>query len=152
MLLVRIAYATRLLNLHPLMKTRWMHGLSTMLDCWMSSLSGQVMSSPRSLQLHPPSVSVTLIYKAPSKMKCDKGAGPSGIIAELLKAVGEQDIELARQLAESIFSSCDILSDWEESFRICHMPLLTYRNTAYNVLLAISFKPCFTKHVAGNYE
>ena len=34
-------------------------------------------------------------------------AGPSGIIAEMLKAVGEEGVELVRQLTSS---------DWEESF------------------------------------
>ena len=38
----------------------------------------------------PPSESVTLIHKALSKMKCSKDAVPSGIIAEMLKAAGEE--------------------------------------------------------------
>ena len=38
-----------------------------------------------------PSVSVTLIHKSLSKVKCVKAAGPSGIIAEMLKAAGEED-------------------------------------------------------------
>jgi len=49
-------------------------------------------------------------------MKCGKAAGPSGIIAEMLKAAGEEGVELVRLLAETVFSSGDISKDWEESF------------------------------------
>ena len=44
-------------------------------------------------------------------MKCCKAAGPSGIIAEMLKAAGEERVVLARKLAEAVFPV-----DWEESF------------------------------------
>ena len=64
----------------------------------------------------PPSVPASVIRKALSKMKCGKAAGPSGITAEMLKAAGEEGIELARQLAEAVFSSGVIPADWEESF------------------------------------
>ena len=64
----------------------------------------------------PPSVFADLICKTLSKMKCSKATGPSGIIAELLKASGEEGVELARQLVEAVFSSCEIPADWEESY------------------------------------
>ena len=64
----------------------------------------------------PPSVSAELVRKALIKMKCGKAAGPSGIIAEMLKAAGEEGVELVRLLAETVFSSRDIPKDWEESF------------------------------------
>ena len=48
-------------------------------------------------------------------MKYGKAAGPSGIIAEMLKASGEEGIELMRQLCEEVFSNGVIPSDWEES-------------------------------------
>ena len=38
-----------------------------------------------------PTVMKDLIRKALSKMKCGKAAGPSGIIAEMLKAAVEVD-------------------------------------------------------------
>ena len=38
------------------------------------------------------------------------------IIAERLKAAGEEGVELARQLIEAVFSSSVITSDWEGSF------------------------------------
>ena len=43
----------------------------------------------------PPSVSAPLICKALSKMKCSKAAGPSGIVAEIQEAAGEEGVELA---------------------------------------------------------
>ena len=64
----------------------------------------------------PPSVSATQIQKALSKMKCGKAAGPSGIVAEMLKAAGEEGVELTRQLTEAVFSCGVIPSDCEENF------------------------------------
>ena len=49
-------------------------------------------------------------------MKCGKAADPSGIITEMLKAAGEEGVELVRKLAEAVFSSGIIPGDWEESF------------------------------------
>ena len=37
-------------------------------------------------------MSAELVRKALIKMKCGKAAGPSGIIAEMLKAAGEDDM------------------------------------------------------------
>ena len=53
-------------------------------------------------------VSASLISKALGKMKCGKSAGPSGVVAEMLKAAGDDGVELIRQLAEAVFSSGDI--------------------------------------------
>ena len=63
-----------------------------------------------------PKVSASLISKALGKMKCGKSAGPSGVVAEMLKAAGDEGVELIRQLAEAVFSSGDIPEDWEKSF------------------------------------
>ena len=52
-----------------------------------------------------PPVTLVAICKALSKMKCGKAAGPSGIIAEMMKAAGEECIVLLRDLAESVFSN-----------------------------------------------
>ena len=38
------------------------------------------------------------------------------IIAEMLRAAGEEGVELARQLIEAVFSCSVIASDWEGSF------------------------------------
>ena len=68
--------------------------------------------------LPPPSVSATLIHKAHSKMECGESIGPFGIIAEWLKAVGKERVELAKQLVEDVFSSGEIPADWEEKFAL----------------------------------
>ena len=53
---------------------------------------------------HPPSVSTAQICKALSKTKCSKAAGLSDIVAEMLKAAGEEGVELARQLTEAVLA------------------------------------------------
>ena len=50
-LLVSTVYAMMLVSLRSLTKTRWRHGLSTMLSCSMLNLNGQAMSSLRSLSV-----------------------------------------------------------------------------------------------------
>ena len=59
----------------------------------------------------PPPVTKDLIRKALRKMKCDKAAGPSGIIAEMLKAAGEVGIELLTELTEVVFCNGAIPTD-----------------------------------------
>ena len=60
-------------------------------------------------------MSKELICKALSRMKFGKAAGPSGVLAEMLKAAGEEGIELTRDLVEAVFSTGVIPKDWEES-------------------------------------
>ena len=64
----------------------------------------------------PPQVTKDLIRKALRKMKCAKAAGPSGIIAEMLKAAGVVGIELLTELIEVVFCNGVIPTDWQESF------------------------------------
>ena len=51
----------------------------------------------------PPSVFATQIRKSLSKVKRNKAAGPSGIIAEMLKPTDEERVELVGKLAEAVF-------------------------------------------------
>merc|ERR1711942_151675 len=56
----------------------------------------------------PPGVSKELVRKALSRMKSGKAAGHSGVLAEMLKAAGEEGIELTRDLVEEVFQHrCD---------------------------------------------
>ena len=55
----------------------------------------------------PPGMSKELVRKALSRMKSGKAAGPSGDLAEMLKAAGEEGIELTRDLVEEVFSTGD---------------------------------------------
>jgi hypothetical protein len=61
-----------------------------------------------------PSVILDIIYKALCKMKRAKAAGPSGVIAEILKASGEEGITMLRHLTAKAFSE-GAPRDWEES-------------------------------------
>ena len=49
------------------------------------------------------------------QMKCGKAVRHSGIIADMLKAAGEEGVELVRQMVEAVFSSGMIPVDKEES-------------------------------------
>ena len=56
-----------------------------------------------------------MITKAITKMASGKAAGPSRIVAEMLKPVGEAGAEEVRDLVENIIEMC-IPTDWQESF------------------------------------
>ena len=59
----------------------------------------------------PPPVYMDLIHKALRKLKCGKVAGPSGIIAEVLKAAGEVGTELLIELNEVVCYNGDTPRD-----------------------------------------
>ena len=61
-------------------------------------------------------ITLEMITKAISKMASGKAAGPSGIVAEMLKPVGESGAVEMRDLIEDIISEGCIPTDWEESF------------------------------------
>ena len=61
-------------------------------------------------------ITLEMITKAITKMASGKAAGPSGIVAEMLKAVGEAGAEEVHDLVENIISEGCIPTDWQESF------------------------------------
>ena len=61
-------------------------------------------------------ITLEMITKAITKMASGKAAGPSGIVAEMLKPFGEAGAEEVRDLAENIISEGCIPTDWQESF------------------------------------
>ena len=61
---------------------------------------------------------VEMVVKAITKMKTGKAAGPSGIIAEMLKASGDTGARLVVDLANDMVRNGVIPSDWEDSFII----------------------------------
>ena len=69
-------------------------------------------------QVEGPSEPITLemITKAISKMASGIAAGPSGIVAEMLKPVGKAGEVEVRDLIEDIISEGCIPTDWQESF------------------------------------
>ena len=61
-------------------------------------------------------ITLEMITKAITKMASGKAAGPSGIVTEMLKPVGEARAEEVRDLVENIISEGCIPTDWQESF------------------------------------
>ena len=61
-------------------------------------------------------ITLEMITKAISKMVSGKAVGPSGIVAEMLKPVGEAGVVEVRDLIEDIISEGCIPTDWQESF------------------------------------
>ena len=61
-------------------------------------------------------ITLEMITKAISKMASGKAAGPSGIVAEMLKPVGEAGAVEVCDLIEDIISEGCIPTDWQESF------------------------------------
>ena len=61
-------------------------------------------------------ITLEMITKAITKMASGKAAGPSGIVAEMLKPVGEAGAEEVCIHVENIISEGCILTDWQESF------------------------------------
>ena len=106
-LLMGIVCAVILVSLRSLTKTRWNMGwpLCKLFSVEFEWLSNELPEFPNCWP--PPSVSATLILKALSKMKCSKAAVPSGIIA------GEEGVQMASHMAETIFGYSVIPSDWE---------------------------------------
>ena len=63
-----------------------------------------------------PDITDGMISEALKKMKGGKAAGPSGIIAEMLKSAGAKGIEFLRELIISVVKHGKIPEDWEMSF------------------------------------
>ena len=61
-------------------------------------------------------ITLKMITKAITKMASGKAAGPSGIVAEILKPVGEAGAEKVCDLVENIILEGCIPTDWQESF------------------------------------
>ena len=66
----------------------------------------------------PIHLDVEMVVKAITKMKTGKAAGPSGIVAEMLKASGDTGARLVADLANDTVRNGVIPSDWEDSFII----------------------------------
>ena len=64
----------------------------------------------------PIHIDVEMVVKAITKMKTGKAAGPSGIVAEMLKASGDTGARLVADLANDMVRNGVIPPDWEDSF------------------------------------
>ena len=60
-------------------------------------------------------ITTAMVRKAINKMSLGKAAGPSGIVAEMLKAAGSSGASMIRDLIENIIFENRIPSEWQES-------------------------------------
>ena len=60
-----------------------------------------------------------MIKKAISQMKAGKTPGPSGILVEMIGAVGDMGASMIRDLAAAIIRDDKVPSDWEKIFIVC---------------------------------
>ena len=145
-------YATMLVSLLLLTKTRLRHRMSDMLGCSMSSLTfwmAEQWALWGSLNCQPPhSLSAIQIRKALSKMKCGKSAGPSGIIPEMLKAALIGRFQYMR--------SCYIFLQYftQNVSLLSHLAVCNVNFAACNVNLHLGkwpVGPCLTKPVVTDW-
>ena len=60
-------------------------------------------------------ITTAMVKKAINKLSLGKAAGPSGIVAEMLKAAGSSGASMIRDLIEDIIFENRIPSEWQES-------------------------------------
>ena len=60
-------------------------------------------------------ITTTMVIKAINKMSLGKAAGPSGIVAEMLKAANSSGASMIRDLIEGIIFENRIPSEWQKS-------------------------------------
>ena len=78
--------------------------------------SPEDLSKESPVEGHSEPITVEMITKAISKMASGKAAGPSGIVAEMLKPVDESVAIEVRHLIEDNISEGRIPTDWQESY------------------------------------
>ena len=72
-----------------------------------------VRSLSRGRSLEP--ITTAMVRKAINKMSLGKAAGPSGIVAEMLKAADSSGASMIRDLIKDITFENRIPSEWQES-------------------------------------
>ena len=67
----------------------------------------------------PIPITIDMVKKAISQMKAGKAPGPSGIVVEMIRVVGDMGASMFRDLAAAIIRDGKVPSDWEQSFIFC---------------------------------
>ena len=67
----------------------------------------------------PIPITIDMVKKAISQMKAGKAPGPSGIVVEMIRAVGDMGASMIRDLAAAIIRDGKVPSDREQSFIVC---------------------------------
>ena len=60
-----------------------------------------------------------MVKKAISQMKVGKAPGTSGIVVEIIRAVGDISASMIHDQAAAIIPDGKVPSDWEQSFIVC---------------------------------
>ena len=67
----------------------------------------------------PIPITTDMVKKTISKIKAGKAAGPSGIVVEMIEAVGDRGVSMIRDLAGAIIRGGKVPSEWEQKFIVC---------------------------------
>ena len=67
----------------------------------------------------PIAITIDMVKKAIFQMKTGKAPGLSGIVVEMIRAAGDINASMIRDLAAAIIRDGKVPSDWEQSFIIC---------------------------------
>ena len=67
----------------------------------------------------PIPITIDMVKKAISQMKAGKAPGPSGIVVEMIRAVGDMGASMLRDPAAAIICDGKVPSHWEQSFIVC---------------------------------
>ena len=67
----------------------------------------------------PIPITIDMVKKAISQMKAGKASGPSGIMVEMIRAVGDMGASMICDLAAAIIGDGKVPSNWEQSFIVC---------------------------------
>ena len=69
----------------------------------------------------PIPITIDMVKKVISQMKAGKAPGPSGIVVEMIRAVGDTGASMIRDLAVAIIrdGKVNAPSDWKQSFTVC---------------------------------
>ena len=62
---------------------------------------------------------IDMVKKVISQMKAGKAPGPSGIMVEMIRAIGDMGASMIRDLSAAIIRDGKVPSDWEQSFTVC---------------------------------
>ena len=60
-----------------------------------------------------------MVKKAISQIMAGKAPGSSGIVVEMIIAVGDTGASMIRDLAAAIIRNGKVTADWEQSFTVC---------------------------------
>ena len=92
-----------------------------------------------------------MVEKAINKMNLGKAAGPSGIVAEMLKATSSSGASMIRDLIEDIIFENRIPSEWQESHIVSVYKDGTLNRSNYRGSKLIERSVKVLEHLVGGF-